>query len=452
MRLTKRTVAAVLLIALALPLAGCWDRFELENQHFILTMGIDKRPGGGYVVTLQLAKPNVIAGGGEGGGDSGTSAGGLIMSIESVSLVGAVHELETVSDRRLNFSHIKGILVGEEVAKEGMAIELSSMSRFPQSRRSVFVGIVLGEAQEVLHQLHPIIESNPGKYIEEMLASHRYTGLLPRSQLHNVLGEMENPTRDALVAIVAVNRMAIEQHELEPSSGPLPSEGNVYAGEHRRVGGIPIEFTGSAMMSGDRLVGLLTGRETQMALMLRGEFRRGFMSFAEPGGNERVVLDLRRGRNTETTVKWNGDEPEITVRVRLEAEIVEIHSEIDWSDPTLSQKLSDAVTEELKLLATDLIAKAQEAGADIFGFGDSIRLAFPTWNALTEYGWLARFPDVKITPDVKVTVRRTGLVLDPAHPVDGSRPAESLDGWHLMPGPPVEQQVQPRQRGGEGGE
>lgn len=432
----KSIVIAALLCVLSLTVTGCWDRIELEDQHFVLAMGIDRRPGGGYVVSVQLAKANVIAGG---EGDSGTSAGGHVVSIEGDSLVGCLTALETVSNRRLNVAHIKGVFIGEDLARDGIGSVLSSLTRFPQSRRSLYIVIVRGgEAQEFLRHLHPMIESNPGKYIEEMLASHTFTGLLPRSQLHNIVGDIEMPSRDALVAVGAVNKTLLNEPYLQPGDEPLPADANVYAGEHRFVGAaVPLEFNGSAMFSGDKLVGFLTGAETRLALMLRGEFRRGPIAFSEPDRDARVVLDVRRGRNTQVTAAWSDGDPEIAVRVRLEAEIIEITSETDWGDPPKSAELDEAVSAYLDDMATEVIRKAQAAGADIFGFGDALRPAFATYNDFASYNWLGRFPDVTVTPDVQLTVRRTGLLLSPSAPVDGEQPAESLDGWHITPGPRV---------------
>lgn len=443
MRRRKRIAVSMLLAAVCLVLSGCWDRLELEDQHFILALGIDERPGGGYVVTVQIAQPNVIAGGSseKGGGSSGTGAGGVVVAIEGDTIIGSINDLQTASDRRMNLSHVKAIFLGEDLARSGIMPVLSSLSRFPSSRRSVYVLIVRGEAQEFLRHFSPEIESNPGKFVEEMLSSHTLTGLLPRSQMHNILGDLEAPSKDALIGMAAISRTTVENSYLEPGNEPLPAQSDVYAGEQRRVGGTPVEFNGSAMFAGDRLVGLLTGAETRIALMLRGEFRRGFMSFIEPDGKDPVVLDVRRGRNTHVSVTWRDGTPHFTVHVRLEAEILEIESARDWVDPPKSEQLSEAVSAHLDELARAVIAKAQEAGADIFGFGNAIRPAFPTYNTYVEYAWLARFPEVDITPDIQLTIRRTGLLLRPAHPVDGERPAESIDGWTIKPGPPVQQQV-----------
>nr|MDA8233335.1 Ger(x)C family spore germination protein [Clostridia bacterium] len=89
-----RTLTSILILLLLTSfLSGCWDRRELEEQAFVLTLGVDKGTiPSSFLWTFQIAIPRQLAGGQTGGGGGG---GGqkpsTIISVEATTLFGALN-------------------------------------------------------------------------------------------------------------------------------------------------------------------------------------------------------------------------------------------------------------------------------------------------------------------------------------------------------------------------
>ncbi|MDA8235641.1 MAG: hypothetical protein M0Z31_12735 [Clostridia bacterium] len=157
-------ILASLLILLLLTsfLSGCWDRRELEEQAFVLTIGIDKGPiPSSFLWTFQIAVPRQLAGGQTaGGGGGGAQQPSTIISIESTTIFGALNLINSF------------LLVAE------------------------------GKAKDTIAAYKPILEQNPAKFIETLVLNSSYTDLMPKTQLHDYLTHAESKAIEATAILV----------------------------------------------------------------------------------------------------------------------------------------------------------------------------------------------------------------------------------------------------------
>ena len=105
----------LLLFCFMFPLAGCWDRREINELAFLSSAAVDK-DGDRWHVTVDLFRPGGIQ-----GEKSNSAKGqqGWLVEAASESIFSAIRNLAKVVPRRIYWSHCQGIILGEEAAKKG---------------------------------------------------------------------------------------------------------------------------------------------------------------------------------------------------------------------------------------------------------------------------------------------------------------------------------------------
>lgn len=125
------------LILLALLLAGCWDRVELEDQAYIVQLGLDRGQPGQLLVTAQIA---LVQSAGPGilgpvkPPEPSGAAGCHAMATVAGTVTQALYLLNAGMSRRLDFRHLRNVVIGEGLAREGVEPVIMELSRNPLSR------------------------------------------------------------------------------------------------------------------------------------------------------------------------------------------------------------------------------------------------------------------------------------------------------------------------------
>lgn len=406
----RRKLALLLAVVMALPLAGCWDRAELEEQAFVLAIGVDKGKESQYAVTAAIALPAKMAGGGKGGG-GGDEKPFVLTTVEAPTVAGAMAMINAYVDRRVSLLHTKALFMGEELARISGMYTMDEFVRFRQARRTIFYVVTKGRAADFLKEMDPKMEKDPQKFIQQMTYNYRYTGMIPASsQVQSFVTSVNSGYGDPITYYAAIK----EESEGKSGDQSATAESGFKSGELPRKGGPNMELVGGAAFSGEKMVGVLTGDEMRTVLMLQDKFQRGYFSVPDPKQpNLFVSLDLRRGRAADVKVDLSGPRPHITGVVTLEGEILAIQANYDYTDPQLMQTLQGAAERHLQNQIQATVRKSQNWGADIFGFGQHVVRQFPTVQAWEAYNWPSRYKDAQVDVAVRVILRRFGVQMSP---------------------------------------
>lgn len=463
MRLARAALRLSLCLFTALCAAGCWDRTEVDDLAFIMAIGLDEAPNDQVYVTFHIAVPRAVAGAGGAGGGSGGGGGGgagqqssLITTLMGRSVLSLLNLLNTHVDRRPSLVHGKMVVIGEKLARRGIAPYIGELVRFREARRTMFLAVSQGTAKEFIEKNRPILEQNPAKNLELLALANRQTGFVPPSQIHRFLVEMQSLGEEPVAILAGIKEEApggrTEQSTggasgrrdgspdggspaggagTEPPKMPKPppiharSDSDYTAGQSPSVGGNPVELLGGAVFRGDRMVGKITGQDVRAMLMVRGSFKRGTLLLEDPFVKDRYVsCDVRLARPTEIRVNKEGRGFHVKVKIMLEGEVIGSQSLIDYSNPKNLHTLERRVAEDLKRSCEHIVRKAQrEFRADIFAFGNKVRHLTKTWREWQDLNWPERFPEARVDIDLRLDLRRTGLLFKPPRPSTQKRSA-----------------------------
>ncbi|MCX7923320.1 MAG: Ger(x)C family spore germination protein [Clostridia bacterium] len=399
-------------------LSGCYDRREVDELAYVLAIGLDKGKTNKLKITLQIAVPMAIGGGGEGGGDAEKAS--TIVTLESASMYAGLDLANNFVSKQLNLSHAKVLVVSKELAQEG-GIEgfMMALPRGREIRPNMFIAVSRQSAEEYIRAVKPVLEVNPAKFYELNFRAYRYTGFTANTDLHDFYLKMKSLYSQPVAILAGVGRFDegqefdVKGSTFDEKNRSIPLEGDFVAGEITKSGGVKAEIMGLAVFDGAKMVGELDGEATMYYLMIQGDFNNSYMTMHDPLQKDKlVILNIKRSRNPKRDVKMINGKPVIDVKIRLEADIQVLQSGINYEMPQnlviLEKAYEDFIKEGMKRL---LYLTSQEYNTDIFGFGERVKQQFITWGEWEKYGWLKKYKDSTFNVDVDLKIRRPGLTI-----------------------------------------
>ena len=404
-----RLIVGIILLSLGVLLSGCNGARESEEVAYIVAIGIDRaeeeEEENMIKVTYLIAKPNVEGNKGEGEKDT------VLITNSAVTIAESLNLLKSTTSLVPSLSHVKVLVVGQEVARLGMAGIWGTLTRYREYRGSMFVLVAIDTAREFLEGNKPSFNISASKYFETMLDSGVETGYYLRTSFHQFYTRLKSNSAQPYATLVDLSSLSGKGEISTPkvSGGKV---GGYIAGNIPLQGGNPIEFAGTAIFKGDKMVGTLSTTETRMLAMLLGEYNHGFLSIEDPLDPKHVlIVNLRLGSKPQINVILEDGHPAMNVKILLEGEITNLSSGINYEQKGYLKLLEEQINKVLQQEMVSMIQHTQELGSDVAGFGYYLRPSFTNYQEYLEYPWLEEYSQSKVNVAIQTKIRRTGLMI-----------------------------------------
>ena len=316
------------------------------------------------------------------------------MTTTGYTVFDAVRSIIVESGRKLFWSHIKVIVIGEDLAREGVAPVLDFFDRDHEPRRESWLLIAKdATAKEIIEAEHKI-ENIPALAIKLLVEGYRGTGIITAMNLHHFLTAMNNPGIEPAVTAI---------HLLKG----LQDEGN--------IDGFITE--GAAAFNKDRLAGWFDRTETRGVNWINGRVVSGIAVVKSPVDHtKRVSVEIIRA-DSIITPEYNNGRLAIKIEIEMEGNLGEQLSDTKLATPEQIEKLQMSFDEEIKKEIYAALTAAQERyKTDVFGFGQEVSRRMPEiWKELG-VRWEEEFSQLPVEVRVKSCIRATGLASDPVRP------------------------------------
>lgn len=390
-----------LLLLLTIVLAGCWNWRELNTLGIVMASGFDRAPDGKVSVTVQIAKPGEIGSSREEKGGS-TGKPVLVLTSDGDTVFDAVRNATMQVDRKLFWPHDKVFVIGEELAREGIAPMLDWIDRDAEPRPLARLLIARGKAKDIM-EVEGGMEKLPAFFLEKLVEGSSSTSMAVEVRIHDFLKMMAAEGRDPYASRIEL----IGGEEMGQTGN-----GGEGGGKKQAI------LTGAAVFRKDQLVGWLDRYETRGLLWVLSKVKSGIIVVPSPLDEEqKVSLEIIRA-SSKIKAKINEDGlPVITVEIQEEGNLGEQMSFVDLTKPETWDSLekSQAAAIENEVKAALRIAQT-ELGVDIFGFGEAVHQKYPqVWKELKDR-WRQVYPLVEVEVKVTASLRRTGVSTKPIIP------------------------------------
>lgn len=388
----KILVNLLLIVMILFGLTGCWSRKELNDIAVATALGIDKKDNH-YLLTVQILNPGEIA------GTTGQSNRSETTTYEKSgkTLFEAARNLTTVSPRKVYMSHIRIIVIGEELAEEGIKKILDFLSRDHEFRSDFFIVIAKDTSAGNLLKILTTLEKIPANKVFNSLKSSQDNWAPTKTvQLDELISSIVSKGKEPVLS--GVYAVGDVEEGIKRS--------NIENGSHSTT--INVDSIGA--FKNDRLIGWLNRNESKGYNYITNNVKSTIATIDCKDG----LLSIETIR-TKTTVKGEVKQgkPKITIDVSTEGNIGEVACKINLSKLESIREIERKYEGQHKKMITAAIEKAQkEFQSDIFGFGDVIHRTDPkAWKRM-EKNWDEIFSDLDVSIHIDAKIRRLGTITD----------------------------------------
>lgn len=200
-----RVISLILVIVLVFTLTGCWNAREINELALVLSVALDKNDDG-FKVTAQMAKPETYSKTPSGGGGGTEKEKPFwIISGTGKTIFDAVRNMASISSRRIVWSHIKVIIIGEELAKNDIQEIFDFFSRNAELRFRTWIAVTPGEAGKIL-EIVPIMEKDPSLNIEKITEKTNLIGSACGIMLKDFLEDYMDPYLNPVASRIVLTK------------------------------------------------------------------------------------------------------------------------------------------------------------------------------------------------------------------------------------------------------
>lgn len=381
------------LLILSLFLTGCWDRRELNELGIALALGIDKVEDE-YQVTAQVVVPSEIS------AKASTGRSPVILFQASGETVyEALRKITKSSPRKIYPGHLRMLVIGEDLAKEGIGESLEFLSRDWELRSDFYVVIAKDLTAEEVLNVTTTLEAIPAnKMFNTLRASEKAWAATHAVILDKLITDLTNEGKEAVLTGILVTG----NQEIGTSKQNVES----ITPEARIV------YDELAVFKKDKLVGWLTERESKGYNGIVNEVQNTVTPISCPEEGKATIEIIQF--DSKVKGKINKGKPEVDVNIKIKGNIGEVECQINLSEQKSIVELEKITEKRVKETINMTIESVQKQyESDIFGFGEAIHRSNPKeWKKMKEQWRDEGFSELSANVKVDVKLQHTGTVIN----------------------------------------
>lgn len=384
--MSLRSISLLLLLLVSTLLSGCWDRTEINDMAFILTSAVDLEKDGKIRYTVMLPLPGQM-GGAAGGGGGGGSGGGKSYYIDSE--VGETYrechmKLQRRMSRRMFLAHRRTILIGEELARQGIRDLFDTVPRSPESRMTTYLVVTKGKAYEMMNST-PKFEHFPSEAIRELIKSKSVMDI----NFKDFGISLSLPGADPIAVYMDVKD---SEKGIEPSK--------------------EVELKGYAQFRKDKMVDTLENDAALGLSIISGQKMISHSITLQMGDGQIMSARIYEAL-TNINTKLINQKLEYDIAVKIKATLVEDTTRYDLSQTKNILLVEDSISKKVKSAIQDVINQSLKNNVDSCEFGNSLWRAYPdVWKSQFEENWPQGMKEAKFNIQVQSQMTDTGLIFD----------------------------------------
>ena len=372
-------------------LTGCWGQRELNELSIAFALGIDFVDGE-YVVTTQIINPSELSPARqEGGGDQAPVA---TYVAKGQTLFEAFRRLTKVAPRKVYFSYVRIVVLGETLARRGILDSLDFLLRKNEFRTDFYLLVARGtraeETLRVLTNFNPIPAEKVFSAIEKSESFWAATGKVTIDELiTDVIQEGREPVLTGL--------------RIESDQGNQGAQESVQTIEQQAS----LTLADMGAFRGNKFIGWLSETESKGFNYTQNNVFDTITTVPCPDKGK-LAVKIRRSEATLRTKVTNGL-PRGSISIQLEGNIGDVACDVDLSQEKTILALKRQTENKIRDVISESVHKAQkELHSDIFGFGEQLSRSDPHAWATLKNNWGDIFADMPIEIAVNVDIRASG--------------------------------------------
>ena len=377
----------ICIVIIPLLLTGCWNSHEINNLVITICIGLDKTENG-YMVTTQVLNSKSIA------AKVAVNESPIVIYSETGKDILENLRRMTTETRKIYNSHLRMVVIGEELATEGIQDILDFFMRDHEFRTDFYIVVAKGTtAKKVLTTLTPL-EIIPGLKLYNSLKNSESAWAPTKAVriielVNSIISDGKNPVLTGVEIIDGSNNS---------DSVDLLKESDA---------GNRLKYTSLGAFKKDKLVGWLNEPESKGYNYIIGNIK-STVGYTMIDSKQKVTFEVTKEKSKIKAYLLNG-KPAIKVEINYEGNIAAVEGQIDITKEENETKITKMLEKKTKSMCDEVLEKTKtDFHTDIFGFGEVIHRKYPKQWAKIKDNWNDEFVNLPVDITINVKINRFG--------------------------------------------
>ncbi|NPC93035.1 Ger(x)C family spore germination protein [Bacillus sp. WMMC1349] len=391
----KNSILLFILLLSVQLLTGCWNRLELNELGIVGGMSIDKK-NGKQVVTTQVINPGQVAA----KQGKGQEAPVITYREKGDTIFEAIRRMAKSAARRLYFSHLRILVIGEDLAKDGIGDILDFVSRNHEFRPDFFIVIAKKtKAEDALRVLTALEEIPANKLFSALETSEKVWAPAITLKLDKLISDTVNEGINPHVTGLRVIGSTKKGERTENIQQSDPD--------------VKLKYDGMAIFKDNKLTGWMNEKDSKAANYVLGDVKSTIQEVFCSGGRGKAAIEVIHTKANVSTKLKNGS-LKGNVQINVEANVGEVQCNLDLTNSKTLDYLEKRASKRLKKQIAKVIKKTQtEYKSDIYGFGEALHRSHPNYWKKVKKNWNEKFTAMPINIQTNIEIHRVGMIGKP---------------------------------------
>ncbi len=362
------------------------------------------------VVTVELFQSSLAGKNKSEGGQSGVLKASLIVQSRGATIPWAVRDLARKVSRRVYWSQAQTVIVGEELARDGLTEVLDMWNKEIELRRTVILLIAKGKAWNILTRSQRGLESTSSEEIIGLMHSTRFSGYTMLSSIHEILRFSEIGNGTAITSVIEL--LDTEQPSASHSSAedksaesPLPDKVKM------------LQLTALAILKKGQLGQIIPLSPVVRGLMIvNNQVTSTMVNIKCPCLDECQIngehLAVVKTTLTKSQLKIKGDaeNPCAEILVKIKMNLSGQQCNVDLTTQDKIKKTENRVADVIESEIRTSVEQMKAICCDPFGFANIYHIRFPKAWLEVKNEWDQVFSKMPVYITVKARLVQVGSV------------------------------------------
>ena len=345
--------------------SGCYNYHELDQLAITSAIGVDKGEDYKYKVTVQVLNTKKSAK----EAASSELPDFIIYDAEADTIQEALRKIILESSRRIYANHIQIMVIGDEVARDGIYDILDLFFRNSESRKQFQVIVAKdNNANDILSVLTPGETLSAQNINDTIKIDNRYFGVNEIITFEQMVSDYMSSTKEIVlptVSIVGNIDKGMSQKNIEKTEAKTKLFNN-----------------SMAIFKDDKLIDYLSIDDSILLNFIRGKINNTIITCK--CDEDFVVAEAF---NTKESLNVD-DNLNVKIQIKANLNLNEVNCDIDLEDSKEIEKLELDLESTLKNdLDNFLVNTIDEYNTDIFGIRDNLYKNYPKFYKEIKNDW-----------------------------------------------------------------
>lgn len=378
------------ILILSLFLTGCWDRRELNELAIMLAMGVEKVEEE-YQVFAQVVVPSEMS---MKGGTGSTKV--TLYSARGETVYEAFRKMTKDSPRKIYPGHLQMLVMGEEIAKEGIGEPIDLLSRDWEVRPDFYVVVTKDTSPSEILNVTTNLESIPAnKMFNSLHMSEKAWSGTKSITIDELITDLISDGKQAVITgiqLIGNPKIGSSKKNVELVS-PAAT----------------IHYDHLAVFKGDKLAGWLTEEETIGYSYITDSVKTTVRRISCPEEGKATIAVGKSNSDVKGYIRKGN--PEVDINIKVEGNIGSVECKMNLNDlGTIAELEKIYEKEKIAIINKTIDTLQKKFKTDIFGFGEAIHRSNPKeWNKMKDH-WDEEFSNLTVNVNVDLKILSTGTV------------------------------------------